>query len=304
MKRLSFILLLLITHVVPAEIIEITDSNGKIKFREIPKRVVVLNWTLAEQLLSLGIHPVGMADTEGYQNRIIKPVLPDDVVDVGSRMAPKIALIKSLKPDLIVVGYSQRPLIRTLSNITTVVYFKNFSRRYHNAEKADERLLELAKLFNKNQQAQNIIDAREKSLAVMADSLVQKWPNNSAPKINVLVIDNETDAWLFSQNSMPHYALRALGLELAVVKQPTEFGVHKIAVSELSSVDGCFLYVSFTGFDPLMSTSWQKTQAAEQSCLLPMSMTSLYGGAQSLLYLAENMVKALKHYPSQILNQP
>lgn len=292
MKRLFCLSLLLISHVVLAEIIEITDSNGKIKFREAPKRVVVLNWTLTEQLLSLGVTPVGIADVDGYQSRVVKPELPADVVDVGSRMAPKIALIKSLNPDLIVVGYSQRPLIRTLSNIATVVYFKNFSGRYHNADKADERLFELAKLFGKKELARSIVKQREKSLLIIAESLAQKWPNGSAPKTNVVVIDNEEDAWLFSQNSMPHYALQSIGLELAVVKEPSQFGVHKVSVSELTSIEGCFLYLSFNDFDPLKSSSWQKTQAAQQSCLLPMSMTSLYGGAQSLLYLAENIAAA------------
>ena len=86
--------------------------------------MVVINWTLAEQVTALGVEPVGIADLKGYQQQVVEPALPTDVADVGSRLSPNLVKIKQLQPDVIIVGYSQKSLIRVLSNIAPVVYFK------------------------------------------------------------------------------------------------------------------------------------------------------------------------------------
>ena len=49
----------------PNENIEIKHALGTEVFDKVPERIVVLEWNLAEELLALGIQPVGMADIEG-----------------------------------------------------------------------------------------------------------------------------------------------------------------------------------------------------------------------------------------------
>ena len=291
MKALGLCLMCLIFQA-RAEYIEITDSNGKIKFREVPERVVVLNWTLAEQVLALGVVPVGMADVAGYQSQVAQPDIGPNVVDVGSRLSPDLDTIKSLQPDLIVIGYSQRPLIRTLSHISTVLYFKNFSRRHHNANKADERLFELAKLFKQNDRAHALIARRDAQFQRNLSSIDLKFAQNK-PTVNVLVIDEPDSAWVFGANSMPQYAIEALGLEPAIVTEPSQFGVTQMSLDELASINGCFLYLSHVGFDPSQSPVWQQTQAAQSDCLLPLETVALYGGSVSLHHLSNRITEAL-----------
>ncbi len=45
--------------------ITIEDVYGEQTIEGTPKRVVVLEWVYAEDLLALGVQPVGMADIEG-----------------------------------------------------------------------------------------------------------------------------------------------------------------------------------------------------------------------------------------------
>ena len=133
--------------------IEITDSHGKYQFEKPPERVVVLNWALAEQLIELDVKLLGMADITGFKKYANQPRVARNTVDVGERLSPNLAKIKDLKPDVIIIGYSQRSLIKSLSNLGTVIYFKNFGKRYNNYQKSRERFLELAKLFDKTQLA-------------------------------------------------------------------------------------------------------------------------------------------------------
>ena len=46
------------------EKIEIKHALGTETFDQVPERVVVLEWNLAEELLALDVQPVGMADVE------------------------------------------------------------------------------------------------------------------------------------------------------------------------------------------------------------------------------------------------
>ena len=293
MKHVLFIMGVLFVALTAAQPVTITDSNGKVRFESTPERVVVINWTLTEQVLSLDVKPIGVAEVETYRQRIARPALAEGVVDVGSRIAPDLKAIAALEPDLILVGYSQRRLIRVLSNIAPVVYFRNFSRRYNNAEKADERFLELARLFNRVEVAENKLQQRELSLNALKTRLKAAYGSDEVPATTIMLIEEDQYAWTFGANSMPQYAVQRLGIAPAYLQEPSQFGVKKTSVSELTDVSGCILYMSFNGFDPYQSATWQNTQAMQSGCFYPLAVTSLYGGALSLQYLGQNIVNAL-----------
>lgn len=66
-------------------------------------RVVALEWTYVENLLALGIQPVGVADIEGFNLWVNVPAeLSPDVVDVGMRGEPDFETLAALQPDLII----------------------------------------------------------------------------------------------------------------------------------------------------------------------------------------------------------
>ncbi|MBX3006005.1 MAG: iron-siderophore ABC transporter substrate-binding protein [Anaerolineales bacterium] len=66
-------------------------------------RVVALEWTYVENLLALGIQPVGVADIEGFNTWVNVPAeLSPDVVDVGMRGEPDFETLAALQPDLII----------------------------------------------------------------------------------------------------------------------------------------------------------------------------------------------------------
>jgi len=272
--------------------IRITDSNGILSFEQPPERVVVINWTLTEQVLALGVQPVGVADIPGYLENHAAMGLSAETTDVGSRLAPKLETIRALKPDVIIVGYSQRPLIRVLSNIAPVVYFKNFSRRYHNAEKADERFLELARLFDRSDKAQQQLQERDAVIASLGRQLYEQFADNP-PVVSLMVIDEASYAWTFGQNSMAFYVLQRLGLQQGWQQPPSQYGVEKTATGALLALPGCVLYVSNTGFDPRTSANWQALGAMQTGCFHQLPPTPFYGGAMSLQTLAEHISQTL-----------
>ena len=296
-SRVSFFVVVLLAFCGPLNVladIQITDSHGKYHFTEPPKRVVALNWTLAEQMLELGETPIGMADIEGFRKQASLPVIPDTVVDVGERLSPKLKNIQALKPDIILIGYSQRSLLRPLSNIATVIYFKNFGNRYNNFEKSRERFLEMAKLFDKTEFAQRKLKAMDQQFKRMKNELAERYKNSPLPILQFMIPQTKAEAkkdkaiWVFGNNSMPFYAAQQLGLEVISPDKTNQFGAAQIKADRLNhDYSVCHILL------PTYKNSEPMSKQLPAKCTHTLNYQNAFGGVMSVLYLSEALFNAL-----------
>lgn len=85
-----------------AAAITIVDDRGeRIELAAPAEEVVALEWNTAENLVALGVMPVGVADIEGYGDWVQSETLDDSVTDVGMRGEPSVDAIAGLAPDLV-----------------------------------------------------------------------------------------------------------------------------------------------------------------------------------------------------------
>ncbi|MFK3984433.1 ABC transporter substrate-binding protein [Micromonospora sp. NPDC050397] len=83
--------------------VTVTDTRGKTLSLDRPaQRVVGLEWSEVEQLLTLGVTPVGVADPKGYATWVTAAKLDATVKDVGTRAEPSVDAIVALQPDLVI----------------------------------------------------------------------------------------------------------------------------------------------------------------------------------------------------------
>lgn len=83
--------------------IVIKHAKGETTLDKPAQRVVVLEWIFTEDLLALGLQPIGNADNKEFAIWVTPEVpLASDVTDVGLRWEPSMETIASLKPDLII----------------------------------------------------------------------------------------------------------------------------------------------------------------------------------------------------------
>src|SRR5690554_3608607 len=119
-KVLIFLLIILLTFTVIAckqsnesmdnedsldtsEVVTISGVLGDVELEGPVQNVVALEWTYAEDLLAVGVQPVGVADIEGYNSWVqIEEKLDQGVVDIGTRQEPSLEKIAELNPDLII----------------------------------------------------------------------------------------------------------------------------------------------------------------------------------------------------------
>lgn len=82
--------------------VTLTDERGTVTLDKPAANIVSLEWGLTENLVALGVKPIGQADVKGYNK--YDTVTPIDAAtpDVGTRGEPSLDAIVGLKPDLVV----------------------------------------------------------------------------------------------------------------------------------------------------------------------------------------------------------
>jgi len=86
-----------------AEPVSLVDGRGETLELDAPATEVVgLEWGAVENLVSLGVMPVGVADVKGYTAWVSAAPLDEGVEDVGTRGEPSVDALVGLDPDLVV----------------------------------------------------------------------------------------------------------------------------------------------------------------------------------------------------------
>ncbi|MFJ6636448.1 iron-siderophore ABC transporter substrate-binding protein [Streptomyces sp. NPDC091376] len=106
-----------------AEAITLTDASGaKVKLDGPAKKVIGTEWNVVENLISLGVDPVGVADVKGYTTWDTAVPLKNEPKDIGTRGEPSMDTIASLKPDLIVATSDLPPAaVKQLRKVAPVL---------------------------------------------------------------------------------------------------------------------------------------------------------------------------------------
>lgn len=84
--------------------VTLTDAFGRsVELAEPAERVAVLEWQQVEDVLSLCVVPVAIADVTGYTLWDTAESLPAGVADVGTRGEPNLDALFATDPDLVIV---------------------------------------------------------------------------------------------------------------------------------------------------------------------------------------------------------
>ncbi|MGW6917462.1 iron-siderophore ABC transporter substrate-binding protein [Kitasatospora sp. NPDC054939] len=109
-----------------AEKITLTDSTGtKVELNGPAKKVVGTEWNVVENLVSLGVDPVGVADVKGYKTWNTAVPLKNDPKDIGTRGEPSMDTVAGLAPDLIIATNDLPPAaVQQLRKVAPVLELK------------------------------------------------------------------------------------------------------------------------------------------------------------------------------------
>jgi ABC-type Fe3+-hydroxamate transport system substrate-binding protein len=284
----------------------ITGVNGEVTLDKPAKKVVVLEWTYAEDLLALGIQPTGMADIQEYHNWVnIDVPLSKDVEDVGGRQEPNLEVIAALEPDLIIgVSFRHDGMLADLEKIAPTVIFNpyptdekidlyqemttTFSEIAKAVDKTDEAKLVLADLDAKYEVAKTKIDNANLKTKDVILTLAYSGPQ--APEIRV-----------FTPNSMASQIIEKIGLKNVHIPNQFEvFGSSTFNVEGLTKYeDANYLFIVQDAdniYEKQLKDNavWKNLNFVNEDRLYDLGgVTWLYGGPLSAETLLNKITSAM-----------
>jgi len=148
------------------ESLTVTDSRGaKVELDGPAKRVVGTEWNVVENLVDLGVMPVGAADVKGYNTWVTAEKLDDTAKDIGTRGEPSLDTIASLDPDLIVATTDlAENVITQLEDLAPVVVVKSADAS-RQIDQAEDNLKLIAEATGTEAKAEESIAAFDAAVA-------------------------------------------------------------------------------------------------------------------------------------------
>lgn len=113
--------------------ITVEDATGTVTLPKKPERIVTMEFSFTDMLVTLGIQPIGIADDSSPDLFMdsVKSQLKS-YTSVGSRYEPSIELISSLKPDLIIVDLNKhKNALPQLKAIAPLLVLDDFQADYN-----------------------------------------------------------------------------------------------------------------------------------------------------------------------------
>lgn len=285
--------------------VTVTDDRGRQRLDHVAERVVVLQWSYAEDLLAVGVTPVGVAQVKEYNTWVTAAPLPEGVKDVGLRQQPSLDAVAGLDPDLI-IGDTSSTCGKTLGQfekIAKVLCFDGTDAK-DNFGYMRRTFTAIAGAVGKTVEAKRRLAGMDAKLATAKKQLAaaggagtsfacaQGWTDQGAPVVR-----------MFGRGSLAVAVGERLGLKNAWHGSTDEWGLTQTDVEGLTKLgDTQFVYVA--PVDNVFTTAlpknriWRNLPFVQDGHVHALDGgTWLFGGPLSTAQFADQLVKALAQHP-------
>ncbi|MEM8529507.1 MAG: iron-siderophore ABC transporter substrate-binding protein [Chloroflexota bacterium] len=226
----------------------ITHALGETEVPANPEHIIALEWSYVENVLALGIQPVGVADVAGYNDWVNIPVeLSDEVVDVGTRQEPNLETIASLTPDLIITdALRASEMYDELSEIAPTIVFNSYPTDESITQYDDMRdtFLTIADVVGQPEAGDAVLAEMEAAFATAQEELEAAGKLGEPFVLAQAFGEDTVDIRLFTDNAMAVQIMEQIGLENAWDDGFQQFGFTTVGIETLPDLGNSnFLYV-------------------------------------------------------------
>ncbi|MBD1833085.1 iron-siderophore ABC transporter substrate-binding protein [Cyanobacteria bacterium FACHB-472] len=259
------------------------------------KRIVALEWVYVEDLLALGIQPVGVADISEYKKYVdIQPKLAENVVDVGTRQEPSLEAIAKLEPDLIIgIKLRHESIYNNLSSIAPTLLFNPYpaANELSQLEEMQQTFIKIAETVNRREAGVAVLQQMQETFKTAAEQLRLTGASSSFILGQFL-----PELRLFTDNAMAVEILEKIGLQNAWKGKFDSFGFNTVGLEALPEVEQAnFLYMAENNQIPWQNNPvWKGLNFVKENRVYPIGEdTWFFGGPLSAQVLVEKVVAAL-----------
>lgn len=282
--------------------IVLTDSRGdKIELDGPATKVVAVEWSPAEQLVTLGVMPTGVADVKGFKVWDRSVELDDSVTDVGTRGEPSSDSIAALNPDLIIAasGLAENVISQLETRAPVLVVSAADAKDSLGSMRADFELI--AKAVGKEDQATTVLADLDEELAGAKAAIAEaKLPTTNFALADAYVNGASVEIRMFGKGSLLSDVAGELGLEnVWDGKVDEQYGLGQTDIEGLTKLPDVQFFYSASDGDPFRDNLasnpiWQDLAfvKADNVYKLP-DGTWTFGGPAAIEYFVDAIVDAL-----------
>lgn len=249
-------------------------------------RVVVLNTGQLDNMLLLGILPVGSAKAKGADliptfiaDRFGKEFDLDSIKDCGVRTNPDMETIAALKPTLICANdRTDKAILDQLRKIAPVVTGSG------GGENWKEDFITIADAVGKKAEAENYLKEFEQSCRTWGESL-----KNTPPTVSFL--RTKDDAFqIFGVESMAGTVAADCLLKRPTSQQFTDKAGKELSAEQLKEADADWLFYATQngGNDPTTTSTWDALKAVQHKHAIEVDYDAWFVNAS---YLSATIIR-------------
>ncbi len=280
--------------------ITIVHDFGSTTITAPAQRIVVLEWTYAENLLALGVMPVGVADIAGYNNWVkIEPQLDEMVVDVGTRQEPNLEVIAELQPDLIIApSFRVSANYEALNAIAPTITFNSYPTDISHYEEMVNTFTTMGQLVDRATEAQAVLDAMNAYFASANQALIEAGRGGETFILSQTFLSSEVPTFrLFTDNALAVQVLEQIGLTNAWEDAPQQYGFSTVDFEAFVGIDDTnFFYIAQPDYQATLVESplWSGLPFVQSDRAYWLGGDVwLFGGPLSMEVLVDTILNAL-----------
>ncbi|MFC7063759.1 ABC transporter substrate-binding protein [Halobacillus seohaensis] len=229
----------------------IEHEMGETEISGQPENVVALEFSFVDNLASLGVSPVGIADDDD-EERIIEPIREKigDYTSVGTRKQPSLEVISSLQPDLIIADMKRhKDIYDQLSEIAPTIILPSLAADYDGIIDSFETV---SLALGMEDEGQDVLADHEEKMEELRASVPEDENRTVLPAV-------VADSGYFAHN-MESYTgslLESIGLENAI--QDGDDRYNKINLEQVVEFNPDVMFHMATGENTVVN-EWESEE--------------------------------------------
>lgn len=232
----------------------IAHDLGETCVPETVERVVTLENSMTEAVVTLGVQPVGVADIALYNSVVNLPIpLSEEAIDVGRRAEPNLEVIASLDPDLIIAAsWRVTENYDELSAIApTITYVGS-----EDLETMAAFFTSIASALGKEAEAETILDDMNQHFDDAAERVAAAEIAPDFVLSQTWYEDDLATFRMFTDNAFPVEILTQLGFANAWAGEPNPDGFDTVGIESLGAIEDVkFLFLTDADSAPFYAES-------------------------------------------------
>ncbi|NTJ18584.1 iron-siderophore ABC transporter substrate-binding protein [Agrobacterium rhizogenes] len=284
--------------------VTVKHKRGELTLDKPAERVVTLEWTYTEDVVALGVQPVGNADNANYKVWVTsEAALDDSVMDIGTRSEPNLEAIAALKPDLIIANADNNTAVYDqLNAIAPTIEYDPYDGNGYDYDKMIEIFTNIATALGKEEKAKQVLSDLDQHYVEAKEKLAAAGKENfNFALTQAFTYQNAVSLRMFTDNSVVIGTLDKIGLVNDWQPDKVEnYGFSTVGIESLSAVqDSNFIYITQPD-DDVFGTAmkdnsvWNGLNFVKEKRTYQLDSTTwTFGGPISSKVLVDGVVEAI-----------